>query len=1274
MALVAAFSFQSRGGTLLLTGRKVETSGQPGQGFFVSDYRGTMKIRLSKPQWFSFSAIAFFVLPIFGTLPLAAQDQTNQDKQFTQSYDRSSGNIYYDRTRAVPLDQSRAEQEANLLVSLSADKIISLLTAEPGLLLECKKVLVRTAFEQGRIIDRQDLTDDAVFSLVREDENVRNLFTKEISDRYYIRAKPTKEELQQDWLAGLVPAIPTNMPSSASALSAQGGQSRALGQEDLYWIRHEDDLLRTPNPFLANNSPFANSTTNIPSAGTNFATGLKLPGSNNAPGATPQPNQQQNAPQIYPGYDPRRNLLQAQSSGAFGDYSDSGGMSGLLGGGSSQLSTLLSARMTNASGGGMGGSGLSGFGSGQFGMSSSPFSGMMSPFAGMTAGAGGLGGGSNLFSGLSGPSTPPTAMTPAPVAQLPPTYGTNAFPSSALDFPKQPPIQRRPNPYADVPSLYDLYQQYSRISPTLDRFGVEVFQNGTGNFDQLPMDMPVGPEYVLGPGDDVTLELTGSISDHMRRVVDRTGQLVLPDYGGVQVAGKSLGEAQRMIQNVLRTQYRDVRVDLSLARVRTVRVYVVGDVERPGPYDVSSLSTPLNAVYEAGGPTSNGSLRIFKHYRGKELVEDVDVYNLLLHGVPSGLHRLESGDTVLVPPLGPQITVEGMVRRPAIYELNQEKTLAEVLQTAGGVLPSGTLRHVDVERTAAHDTRSMLRLDIPENNNAADVTKALLDFQIQDGDKVKISPILPYADKTVYLEGHVFRPGKFAYRDGMKVTDLIQSYKDLLPEPYKEHAEIIRLKKPDNTPEVFAFNLGDALAGKDADLVLQPFDTVRIFGRFDFEDTPVITVTGAVRDPGDHVTNGTAYLRDAVFLAGGTSPDALLQDAQVFRKTNNGELRVFSVNLRKALEGDPKDNIKLESKDRIFVHKDLNKVDPPTVTIEGEVARPGKYPLGATMSAADLVRFAGGLKRGAYTEEADLTSYMVEHGSKIVSDHQTIQIAKALEGEPDTDVRLHDGDVLTIRQLSGWKDLGAVIQVKGEVAHPGGYGIQPGERLSSIISRAGGFLPGAYPYGAVFERVQVREFQDKNRSEMIDRIRAEASQVKLLPGMDTDQQVQAKAAVLQYQKTIETLQNMPPSGRLVIHVSSDVSRWANTTADIQVRAGDSVYIPKKPGIVLVNGSVYNPTAITYKSGKSAGWYLSQAGGPTDLADKKATFVVRADGSVVGGPGGIFSGGVQSAELRPGDTVVVPEKVYSFSTKFKTMLQAAQIASFAALAGYYATKF
>jgi protein involved in polysaccharide export with SLBB domain len=1150
---------------------------------------------------------------------------------------------------AIDPANSRAEQEAEQMVSLSADRILFILRDEPGLLLQVKKALVRKAFEQGRILDPKDLTDDALFRVIREDDSVRIIATREIEDRSYVRAKPTREEIAR------------NLPCQAPLTAAKQPQPSppdlkgAASQEQIYWLLHESDL----DCYLTQYLPFgtAQSLSGQPQ-------NSQTPSQQPSDYAQPQFPQLQSPEQTYPespgpsqgpssDYSRQLEFTQNRASQSyFSAESDRSEMASIQ---PDQLPGLLhasqSSRLSPSSNGGMDGGGDA---LGALSSSGSSLDSLMGSFPGSQGGASGF----------------PQAASLENRSRLP--LRPYPFPKK----PQQPMLRHRPNPYADVPSLYDLYAQYSKRSPRLERFGEDIFRNGTGNAEELPMDLPAGPDYVVGPGDGLTIRLSGGISQRLQRVVDREGRVALPEVGGVEVSGRSLGDVQHLVQTVLRAQFRGVDADVSLSRIRTVRVYVVGDVERPGAYDVSSLSTPLNALFTAGGPTAGGSLRNLRHYRGQQLIQEVDAYDLLLHGIRGDMQRLQAGDTIEIPPLSGEVTVGGMVRRPAIYELHGEKNLAEVLELAGGVLPSGTLRHVDVERVENHEGRTMLRLDIPETDSDASVTQAIENFAVQDGDKIKITPILPYADKTVYLDGHVSRPGKFAYREGMKVTDLIKSYKDLLPEPSTSHAEIIRLSQPDYTPVVLAFNLGDALAGQDQDLVLKPFDTVRIFGKYDFEDQPVITISGEVRDPGDHLTNGTPRLRDAVYLAGGTTRDALLEDAQVYRKTKDGKLQVISVNLARALEGDEKYNIVLESKDRVFIHRDLNKLDPPMVSVEGEVARPGKYPLGEDMTAAQLVRLAGGFKRGAYTAQADLTRYEVAQGATLTGDHVTVPLAKAMQGEPDSDVRLRDGDVLTVGQVPDWSDVGATIQVKGEVAHPGGYGIQPGERLSSVIARAGGFLPTAYVYGAILERVELREIEQKTRADLITRIRAEAKDVKLVPEMDQDDQSKATATILQYKKTIENLENTPPSGRLVIHISSDAKRWANTPADVQVRAGDSIYIPKRPAMVLVDGSVYNPTGITYKPGKDAGWYLKQAGGPTTMADRKGIFVVRADGSVISGSSSLFGGGVESAELRPGDMVVVPEQIYSFSTRFKSTLSIAQIASSIgtaiAISAYYAT--
>jgi protein involved in polysaccharide export with SLBB domain len=1149
----------------------------------------------------------------------------------------------YGRSTAIDQSDSRAEQEAEQMVSLSADRILYILREEPGLLLQVKKALVRKAFEQGRLLDPKDLTDESVFRLIREDDGIRIIATQEIEDRSYVRAKPTREELVRD--------LPCrqSMPAGSEVLAKQPDQSPS--QEKAYWLKHENDL----DCELIQEVPFGR----VQSLNEQLLNTQVPPSQENPPAqypqrqySQPQSPQQQFPPSQAPAPgssgDDRRQLQLTQtqpSQGYFGMDSDQSEMASIR---PDELPSLLNASQT----GGPSASSKYAFGT------SGP-SGLAAPSA-LGSSIGSLVG---TQSGAVGFPQPPENRT-----------GLSRQPSSFPKTAQQPMLRHRPNPYSDVPSLYDLYAQYSKHPPRLERFGEDIFRNGTGNLEELPMDLPAGPDYVVGPGDGLTISLSGGISQRLQRVVDREGRVALPEVGGVEVSGRSLGDVQHLVQTVLRGQFRGVDADVSLSRIRTVRVYVVGDVERPGAYDVSSLSTPLNALYAAGGPTSAGSLRVLRHYRGKQLLQEVDSYDLLLHGIRGDMQGLQAGDTVEIPPISTEVTVEGMVRRPAVYELHGEKSLAEVLELAGGVLPSGTLRHVDVERVQSHEGRTMLRLDIPETNNDAGVTKALEDFAVTDGDKIKITPILPYADKTVYLDGHVSRPGKFAYREGMKVTDLISSYKDLLPEPSTSHAEIIRLSQPDYAPVVLAFNLGDALAGKDQDLVLKPFDIVRVFGRFDFEDPPVITVTGEVRDPGDHLTNGVAHLRDAVYLAGGATRDALLDDAQVFRKTSDGKLEVINVNLAKALEGDAKDNIVLEPKDRVFIHRDLNKLDPPTVFVEGEVARPGKYPLGDGMTAGELVRLAGGFKRGAYTQAADLTRYELEQGAKIVSEHVTVPIAAALADQPDADVRLRDGDVLTVEQLSGWRDVGATITVTGEVVHPGTYGIQQGEHLSSIIQRAGGFRTDAYPYASVFERDQIRQIEEINRAGMIDRVQGEAADVKTLPEQNPQDALAKQAAVQQFQVTLQKLQSAPPEGRLVIHISSKMQRWANTSSDIQVRAGDTIYVPKRPSVVLVDGSVYNPTGITFKPGKNAGWYLKQAGGPTALANKKGAFVIRADGSVAGGPGGLFSGGMETTAMQPGDMVVVPEKVITVSRTWTNTVQTAQILSAVALAVEAARSF
>jgi protein involved in polysaccharide export with SLBB domain len=442
---------------------------------------------------------------------------------------------------------------------------------------------------------------------------------------------------------------------------------------------------------------------------------------------------------------------------------------------------------------------------------------------------------------------------------------------------------------------------------------------------------------------------------------------------------------------------------------------------------------------------------------------------------------------------------------------------------------------------------------------------------------VVVSSILPYSEKAVYLEGHVVRPGKYPYRDGMTVNELLRSYQDLLPEP-ADHAEIVRLESPDFKPATIGFELPEVLLGDDP-VALQPFDVVRVFSRYE--------------------------------------------------------------------------------------------VDPPKVMIRGEVLRPGEYPLAHDMTAAGLVAMAGGFKRSAYREQADLSSYVVENGETVVSDHRTVEIGKAVAGDRSADVALKPGDLVSIRQMTGWQDIGASVTVRGEVMYPGTYGITESERLSSVLKRAGGFRSTAYPPGAVLERVQVRDISEKARLEMIRRV--ETADPGLKGGLLTTQEqaTTEQAMEQQRQQILAALRSHPASGRLVIRISADLSQWESTAADIEVRAGDVLDVPKRPTFVIVNGQVYNPTAISYARGKDANWYLRQAGGPTPTANKKGIFILRVDGSVVAGGssmGSLWKGNVLSARLRPGDSIIVPEKISAGSMFWKNLMVGAQLASSTATVG------
>jgi polysaccharide biosynthesis/export protein len=1170
--------------------------------------------------------LVFLLISLGGIVSAHAQDSKTQ----TQKDNTAPRATEYQQVRPDKKEISALEKENLSRVAASAAQIKQVLIKEPGLLVELKRWIAKKASDNGQVVSDDDLTDNAVFDRLTSDVSFRSVATILVQRYGYLlpSLNPDSEMgKEQDLLTKERVRVLVQLEAQEDA---QPPGTQKTGTKKTKALPcdpdQEDDCEDTyPNQDLSN-----------PQFG--------RPDRNMIPYAPGQgyPNEQQPSP-LSP------QIMQAEA--------DSDDLLGL------QLSGSL----------GMGDMGALGSLQSNFGPGRQ--SGDLMNFAN-TPGEGQM---SSAMTRMFAQAMQPRMNAGSTMDQSTYPAGRNSDSFGSSFYPRRSPkllrerevtpnaVEHRPNPYADIPSLYDLYVQAPSRDRPPERFGSEVFRDGLRDPRSVPMDLPVGPDYVVGPGDSLSIDLWGGISTKLVRVVDRGGRVTLPEVGPLLVSGKSIGDVQLALQKAIGTEFRDTSADVSVSRLRTIRVYVVGEVEEPGAYDISSLSTAINALVAAGGATSRGSLRSLKHMRGREEIETIDAYDLLLNGVTPNAQKLENGDTLLVPPLGPQVTVTGMVRRPAIYELNGEKTVEDVLELAGGILPAAALQHVEVQRLEAHETRTMLSLNLSPDSTASSQLAA---FKVQDGDEIHIFPIAPYNEDTVYLQGHVLRPGRYSFRKGMKLKDIISSYKDILPEPAAHYGEIIRLNPPDFHPSVVSFDLAAAMKDPADGPSLQPLDTVRIFSRFDFEPAPTVSVSGEVRKPGTYRTSGQASLRDAVYLAGGLTPDAGLNTAQLFRFNPDGTSKIFSVNLAEALNGNAADNILLQPRDRLLIHKNTSDMTN-TVEITGEVVKPGRYPYTGNMHVEDLIFAAGGLKRSADTTTADLTRYAASGGA---SEQMQISLASLNNGNATEDIPLHSGDVLAIRQIPGWTDIGASAKITGEVMHPSTYGIEPGERLSAALERAGGYTKEAYPYGAILMRRDVREMEAKDQEQLIDRMKVERMQLKDLPEGNPDQTAAKRNALAQTDSTLNQLSANPPIGRVVIHISSDIKRWKNTPADIPLRDGDVLLIPKKATVVVVNGQVFNPTAISAQPGKSAKWYLGQAGGLTPIADKKGVFVIRADGSVIAAKnngGGWFLGDPLNASLRPGDVVIVPEKTPKVGgPNWATLMQTAQVASSVALAVAY----
>lgn len=690
----------------------------------------------------------------------------------------------------------------------------------------------------------------------------------------------------------------------------------------------------------------------------------------------------------------------------------------------------------------------------------------------------------------------------------------------------------------------------------LKPFGYDVFGEAPTTFAPAT-DIPVPADYRVGPGDNITVELFGKKTGRYQLVVNRNGTLTIPEFGPIQVTGLTFDQVREEIDRRVSEQMIGVRASVTMGELRSIRIFVVGDVNRPGAYTVSGLSTITNALFASGGVSRIGSLRNIELKRGGSTVTRLDLYDLLLRGDTSRDLPLQQGDAIFVPPIGSTASIAGEVRRPAIYEFRDGATVADLVQLAGGLSPEADHRSLRLERIDNNRERSVINVDM--------TTDAGRSQRLYAGDVI-IVPKVFNDTRGVFLEGHVQRPGPYAWRQGMRLTDLLGSLQMFKPGADLRYVLIRRESPRDRRVEVLSADAVRAFEqpGSEHDPLLQSRDRVIAFSR--------------VPDRGAVLTR-------------------IIEELRLQTRDNQPQ---------------------------------------PLVTISGRVRSPGIYPLEAGMTIDDLIRAGGGLEDAAHGGTAELTRYEVVDGRERKTEVITVSLSNT---SADARVVLRPYDVLVVKETPDWREQ-QFVTLQGEVRFPGTYPIRKGERLSSLIERAGGLTSEAFPRGSVFTREEIKAQERQQIDLLTARMKSDlallALQTSQAPGRNQD----AAETLATGQALLSQLQAAEPIGRLVIDLE-DALRNRNSEADIELRNGDRLIIPQVKQYVSVIGEVQNPTTHVYQRGLRRDDYLDLSGGPTRRADRKRIYVVRADGSVMSQENAFWFRRGANGKLEPGDTVVVP---------------------------------
>jgi protein involved in polysaccharide export with SLBB domain len=755
-------------------------------------------------------------------------------------------------------------------------------------------------------------------------------------------------------------------------------------------------------------------------------------------------------------------------------------------------------------------------------------------------------------------------------------------------------------------------------------FGASLFQQTPSTF--APLDLtPVPANYILGPGDELRIRIWGQVNFQANLRIDRSGEIYLPQVGPVHVAGLAFSAIDAHLRSAIGRVYKNFDLTVDAGQIRAIQVYVSGEARRPGVYTVSSLSTLVNALFASGGPSIHGSMRHIQLRRGDKVVTDFDLYDLLIRGDKSKDAALQSGDVIFIPPTGGEVAVTGSVSSPAIYELRGRDSLADLVSDAGGVSAVASHARISIERIEDHQDRTAVEVEYNSSGLAT---------PMKDGDLVRVFSIVPMYQKTVILRGNTANPGRFAWHAGMRVSDLIPDKDSLITRNYWWKRAQLGLPAPEFEPsQDFAImhqptgnnpvtlpainaartNQSRSYETRSGQTEIQQDQTqsqLNEYGLGQYQNAPQRDQSGSQQNPFPDQQDVNGAQR-----SNGLSSDQMANNSSLAAQQGSGQFRNEPLGQRT--------EVRQIAPEIDWDYAVIERLDPATLKNV-------------------LIPF-------------DLGKLVLQH-------------------DPSEDRELQAGDVVSVFSAADIRIPVAhqtkLVTLGGEFKHAGVYTVLPGETFRQLVERAGGLTPDAYLYGSEYTRESTRELQQARINEYVQRLGMEIqrSTLSLASSAVSSPQDLASAAAAQSneKELLASLRQVRATGRIVLKFTPE-SQGTETLPEIALEDGDRFFVPSVPATVNVVGAVYNQNSFLYARQQAAGTYLRLAGGPNRDADWKREFVIRADGEVVSHDigKGLWSGKFDSLCMYPGDSIVVPEKIFKPSA-LRGVLEFSQLFSQLAL--------